>query len=78
MSKLEDLLTPSLLKVLRSVALFTVGIGGVIYEIVVDHTERPTLLILLGAMVGLPAFLKTDEKRRSNGGGSTDSKGNAP
>jgi hypothetical protein len=52
------------LRKLRSIALFVVGLGGIVYEITIDHGDRPTLLILLGAMVGLPAFLKTDEKRR--------------
>lgn len=53
------------LRTLRSAILFAVGIAGIVYEIVVDHGERPTLLILLAAMVGLPAFLSADEKRRS-------------
>lgn len=47
----------------RDSILFTVGVAGIIYEIVVDHGERPTLLVLLGAMVGLPAFLRADERR---------------
>lgn len=42
--------------------LFGVGILGIVYETVVVHGDRPTLLVLFGAMVGLPAFLRTDEK----------------
>lgn len=52
---------------LRSIVLFVVGIAGIIYEVVVDKLERPTVLVLLAAMVGLPAFLRADERRRANG-----------
>lgn len=45
----------------RTVALFVVGIAGVIHETVVSHGERPTLLILFAAMIGLPFALKADE-----------------
>lgn len=47
----------------RDLVLFVFGLGGIVYETIVDHTDRPTLLILFGAMVGLPAFLHTDERR---------------
>jgi hypothetical protein len=60
----RDRFDSATLRKLRSIALFVVGLGGIVYEIAIDHAERPTLLILLSAMVGLPAFLKTDEKRR--------------
>lgn len=46
----------------RSAVLFTAGLAGVIYVTLVDQTERPTLLILFAAMMGLPLFLRTDEK----------------
>jgi hypothetical protein len=35
---------------------------GVGYVTLVDSTDRPTLLILFGAMMGLPLFLRQDEK----------------
>jgi hypothetical protein len=57
--------TPRTLRLWRSIALFVVGIAGIAYEVVVDHGDRPTLLLLLGAMVGLPAFLNKDEKSRA-------------
>lgn len=57
---------PSTPHALRSAVLFVVGIGGIIYEIVVEHGDKPTLLVLLGAMVGLPAFLSVDESRRKS------------
>jgi len=53
-------------KSLRSTVLFVVGLAGIVYETLVEHTERPTLLILFAGMVGLPAFLKADERREDD------------
>jgi hypothetical protein len=50
----------------RDTVLFLTGIGLIIYEAVLrSGTERPTLLVLYAGMVGLPAFLRVDEKRSS-------------
>lgn len=46
----------------RSALLFLGGLAGVGYVTVIDQTERPTLLILFAAMMGLPLFLRADEK----------------
>jgi hypothetical protein len=48
---------------IRDVALFVAGLAGVFHETVVASGERPTLLILFAAMMGLPAFLRADERR---------------
>lgn len=42
----------------RDVLLFSGGMAGVIHETLLSHLERPTLLILFAAMMGLPAFLQ--------------------
>lgn len=42
----------------RDIVLFVVGLGGVLHETVLTASERPTLLILFAAMMGLPAFLR--------------------
>jgi hypothetical protein len=42
---------------LRDILLFTGGLAGVGYETLGQSTDRPTLLILFAAMMGLPAFL---------------------
>lgn len=43
---------------IRSAALFLGGMAGVFHEtLLTSGTERPTLLILFAAMMGLPAFL---------------------
>jgi hypothetical protein len=52
--------------VIRDVILFMAGLAGVIHETAVSATERPTLLLLFAAMMGLPAFLRADAKK-SNG-----------
>lgn len=44
----------------RDIILFLGGLAGVFNETVLTSTERPTLLILFAAMMGLPAFLRND------------------
>lgn len=56
-------LTPRVLKNLRDVAIFGMGLVGIIHETFFSHGERPTLLLLFAAMIGLPAFLRMDEKK---------------
>lgn len=50
---------------LRDITLFLGGLAGVFHETVLASGERPTLLIMFGAMMGLPAFLQRDERRAS-------------
>ena len=48
----------------RNGTLFVVGLLLIIHEAIIrEGPERPALLILYAGMVGLPAFLKADEKR---------------
>jgi hypothetical protein len=50
----------------RDTLLFLTGLALIINEAVLrDGTERPTLLVLYAGMVGLPAFLRIDERRAS-------------
>jgi hypothetical protein len=44
---------------LRNATLFVVGLLGAIHETLFTDIERPSLLILFAAMMGLPAFLKS-------------------
>lgn len=48
---------------LRDVVLFFGGLAGVLHETLITAGERPSLLVLFAAMMGLPAFLRTDERR---------------
>ena len=52
--------------VVRDPGLFIGGFLGVVHETIISQVERPTLLLLFAAMMGLPAFLRADER---NGGG---------
>lgn len=47
-------------KDVRDATLFLAGLAGVFHEVVIGHGERPTILLLLAAMMGLPAFLRAD------------------
>lgn len=48
----------------RDIILFFGGLAGVFNETVLTTAERPTLLILFAAMMGLPAFLRSDDKNQ--------------
>lgn len=65
MSETEDLpaavVARRRFRITRDGILFVTGLAGIIYETVIHHGENPTLLILFGAMCGLPAFLRSDE-----------------
>lgn len=47
---------------IRDVILFFAGLAGIAYETIVEHVDRPQLLLLFAAMVGLPAFLRRNGK----------------
>lgn len=51
---------------IRDVVLFFAGLGGVAHETLLTGAgiERPTLLLLFAAMMGLPMFLRADESRK--------------
>jgi hypothetical protein len=48
---------------IRDICLFFGGLAGVAYETLGTNIDRPTLLLLFAAMMGLPAFLRSDEKK---------------
>jgi Na+-transporting methylmalonyl-CoA/oxaloacetate decarboxylase gamma subunit len=45
----------------RNTFMFVAGLLGVAHETLLQHAERPTLLILFAAMMGMPAFLTSTE-----------------
>jgi hypothetical protein len=48
----------------RDGLLFLTGLALIVNEAVIrSGPERPTLLLLYAAMVGLPAFLRADSRR---------------
>jgi len=48
-------------KQIRDSFMFLGGLAGVGHETLLATAERPTLLILFAAMMGLPAFLKGEQ-----------------
>jgi hypothetical protein len=46
----------------RDIVLFSAGLLGVVHQTLVGPVE-PTLIVLFAAMMGLPAFLRADEKK---------------
>lgn len=49
-------------KTLRDIGSFVVGATGLIYEAISQGAERPTLIIAFAGLMGLPLFVRTDEK----------------
>lgn len=66
------------LRITRDGVLFCIGLIGIAHETLIAKTDRPTLLLLFGAMIGLPAFLRKDEtqQRKEDGGDRHDDKAN--
>ena len=50
----------------RDAILFLLGAGGVIHETVASQSERPMLLMLFAAMMGLPAFLAAERQGKGD------------
>jgi hypothetical protein len=56
-------------KWVRDVALFVGGMAGVAWETLSTTADaRPILVGVFAAMMGLPLFLRSDEKRDEKGG----------
>lgn len=47
---------------IRDTVLFVTGLGGVVYETLSGKPVDPSLLLMFGAMMGLPAFLRKDDR----------------
>ena len=54
------------LRLTRDGAIFVTGIVGIIHEVFFTVTDRPYLIFLFGAMIGLPAFLHIDERGKGD------------
>lgn len=49
----------------RDIILFFSGLGGVVHETFFQSVDRPELLVMFAAMMGLPAFLQADNRTNS-------------
>ena len=54
-------------RITRDGVLFASGLLGVTHETFFSASERPFLLTVFGAMMGMPLFIRMDEKRRDGG-----------
>lgn len=52
------------IKVVRDLAIFVLGSYGFIHELTRSGSERPQILIMSAAMMGLPLIIRGDEKRQ--------------
>lgn len=50
-------------KITRDGVLFLAGLAGVAHQTLLSEIDRPMLLTVFAGMMGLPAFLRMDEKR---------------
>ena len=48
----------------RDITLFLGGLAGVLHETIFTELERPALLVLYAAMMGLPAFLRANGRSK--------------
>jgi hypothetical protein len=59
-------------RITRDTVLYVLGLAGIAYETLARDGERPTLLLLFAAMVGLPKFLQGDEHSHHEDGKDDD------
>lgn len=52
-------------KITRDMVLCAAGLLGIAHQALVEHVDRPSLLMVYAGMIGLPAFLRLDERRRN-------------
>ena len=51
-------------RLFRNVVIPICGLLGILHETLIGNLDRPSLLVLFAAMIGLPAFTESDRKRR--------------
>lgn len=49
-------------RITRDLVLFVGGLLGIGYETLVEEVDRPYLLAVFAGMLGLPWFIRRDEK----------------
>lgn len=56
----------------RDTVIFLAGLAGMAHETLFAHAERPFLIAVFAAMLGLPAFLRFDERAAHDNTDSAD------
>jgi hypothetical protein len=59
----------------RPVALFLVGTGAFVWQVLFEDADRPYLLALIAGMVGLPFAIVADKIRNQGGEDEDKNKG---
>lgn len=54
-------------RILREIATFALGAVGFLHELVIVGQERPIIIYASLALMGLPFFLRGEDKLRSGG-----------
>lgn len=65
-------------KVTRDIAIFILGGVAFVHELTSSTTERPQILIMSAAMMGLPLIIRGDEKRGEAKANDTPPANNSP
>lgn len=52
------------LQITRNTMLFIVGLLGLAHETLINDADRPTLLLIFAACLGLPAFLGESKEQK--------------
>jgi hypothetical protein len=57
----------------RDALLFLTGLGLLVHELVIrTGPERPTVLLVLAGILGVPAFLRADDRRNESSSQEAD------
>lgn len=55
---------------LRDAVITVTSLGGLVHEVLADQV-RPELLLLIGSLLAVPAFLRADERLRDSDSATT-------
>lgn len=53
-------------KRVRDSMIFALGVIGALNELFIEKDPRPTALVFIGSIIGVPFALKADERRRES------------
>lgn len=62
--KIDPHLVQFVVKIIRDLGIFVLGAYGFVHELLRSGAERPQILIMSAAMMGLPLIIRGDEKRQ--------------
>lgn len=75
--EIDQHLLQFLVKIVRDAAIFILGAYAFIHELSRTGSERPQILIMSAAMMGLPLIIRGDEKRQEGKSSNVDKQDSA-